>query len=169
MEKTGVPSQVDSATPGEGPSGRVVVLGVTASDAHAVANHLIAYVLRLRGFHVVNLGTCTPVSEFCQALERNPTAEALVIGSLNGHAAEDLAELPGAKARGDVRCPVIVGGNLSVGSRKSADEHARLYALGVDHVLSNITELVELLERLPPRRGVEVAAVSGEVTTDGGW
>jgi methylaspartate mutase sigma subunit len=127
---------------------RKVILGVAASDAHAVANQLIARSLALHGFHVVNLGTCTPVSEFCAAVREHPDAEAVLIGSLNGHVHEDLADLPAAVADGTISCPVIVGGNLSVGSRKTGREAERLHAIGVDHVLEDVTELVPLLDRL---------------------
>jgi len=134
---------------------RVVILGVAASDAHAVANHLIAYLLRTRGFEVVNLGTCTPISEFCAALAEHPQAEAVLIGSLNGHATDDLAELPRARAAGLLDRPVIVGGNLSVGSHKTGVEAERLRALGVDHVLDDPAELPELLDWLRANRSAQ--------------
>ena len=51
------------------PQQRKVILGVAASDSHAVANHLIAHSLRGLGYTVVNLGTCTPVEEFAEAAE----------------------------------------------------------------------------------------------------
>ena len=127
---------------------KLVILGVAASDSHAVANHLIAHVLRSRGYTVINLGTCTPVSEFADACGRHPEAEALLIGSLNGHIHEDLHDLADAKAAGLITCPVIVGGNLSVGSTKETASIQRLYQLGVDHVLDHPDELFPLLERL---------------------
>jgi methylaspartate mutase sigma subunit len=136
------------------------VLGVAASDAHAVANHLIAYSLRANGFDVVNLGTCTPVSEFAEAARKHPDALAVVIGSLNGHVHEDLRDLRLARESGDIGCPVIVGGNLSVGSRKNASDTERLHALGVDHVLTRPEDLHVLLDEIAARRHVpmEVAA-----------
>ncbi|MFE9975197.1 cobalamin-dependent protein [Streptomyces hirsutus] len=127
---------------------RTVVLGVAASDSHAVANHLIAHSLRGLGYHVVNLGTCTAVEEFAEACERYPHAEAVVIGSLNGHVHEDLRGLDQAKRSSRITCPVVVGGNLSVGSHKDASAHDRLYATGVDHILSDAAELPRLLDRL---------------------
>jgi methylaspartate mutase sigma subunit len=132
--------------------GRSVILGVAASDAHAVANHLIAHALRSLGFEIVNLGTCTPVSEFAAACAEHPEAEAVVIGSLNGHAQEDLRDLPAAKASGAIACPVILGGNLSVGSHKEANVAERLHALGVDHILEDPAELPALLDRLRDER-----------------
>ena len=127
---------------------RKVILGVAASDSHAVANHLIAFSLRGLGFDVVNLGTCTPVEEFAQACEEHPDAEAVVIGSLNGHVHEDLRGLAEAKATARINVPVVVGGNLSVGSRKDRAAHDRLYAIGVDHILADPAKLPDLLDGL---------------------
>ncbi|WP_371662754.1 cobalamin-dependent protein [Streptomyces sp. NBC_00280] len=130
---------------------RTVILGVAASDSHVVANHLIAHALRAEGFHVVNLGACTSVAEFAEAHAEHPEAEAVIIGSLNGHAHGDLQDLPAARAAGRLGCPVILGGNLSVGSYKGAADHERLYALGVDVVLSDLDELPATLAELRAR------------------
>ncbi len=129
-----------------------VILGVAASDAHAVANHLIAHSLRECGYEVVNLGTCTPVEEFAVAAEQRPHALALIIGSLNGHIHEDLHDLRAAQKAGRITCPVIVGGNLSVGSHKDDADIKRLYALGVDHLLADSADLPTLLESLESER-----------------
>lgn len=131
---------------------RTVLLGVAASDAHAVANQLICRHLRGHGFHVVNLGVCTPLTEFADALDREPAAEAVVIGSLNGHAYSDLVDLPELRRRGRLRRPVILGGNLSVGAHKQAGDLRRLGALGVDHILHDVAELVPLLDALHATR-----------------
>jgi methylaspartate mutase sigma subunit len=134
------------------PANALVILGVAASDAHAVANHLIAYSLRERGYEVVNLGTCTPVEEFAAAAEQHPHALALIIGSLNGHVHEDLHDLRAAQEAGRITCPVIVGGNLSVGSRKDPADIERLYALGVDHLLADASGLPALLDKIESER-----------------
>lgn len=131
---------------------RSVILAVTASDAHAVANHLIAHTLRSLGFEVVNLGVCTPVSDIVSACAEHPEAEAVVIGSLNGHAQEDLRDLPEARKSGRIPCPVVLGGNLSVGSRKEAADLEKLYALGVDHILGDPDEIPGLLDVLRRER-----------------
>ena len=133
---------------GSEPETRVVILGVAASDSHAVANHLITHGLRDLGFTVVNLGTCTCVNEFAAACAQYPQAEAVLIGSLNGHIHEDLRDLPAARKSGAIPIPVIVGGNLSVGSHKDASAHDRLYALGVDRILEHPDELPDLLDEL---------------------
>jgi methylaspartate mutase sigma subunit len=144
---------------------RVVILGVAASDAHAVANQLIAMMLRQQGFVVINLGVCTPLEEFAEAYRAHPQAEAVLIGSLNGHAYEDLKDLPHLRSTGQLACPIIVGGNLSVGSHKGPETANRLRALGVDHILDTADELSELLNRLADQRGTdcptrELAAVA---------
>ncbi|MGW3726936.1 cobalamin-dependent protein [Streptomyces sp. F001] len=136
---------------------RTVILGVAASDSHAVANQLIAHTLRARGFQVVNLGTCTTVEEFAAAHRGHPDAEAVLIGSLNGHAYEDLRDLPAARARGLLGCPVIVGGNLSVGSHKQSADIERLYALGVHRVLGDAADLPAVLDELAARTSAGAA------------
>ncbi|MGK5532093.1 cobalamin-dependent protein [Streptomyces sp. URMC 129] len=135
------------------PEPPVVILGVAASDAHVVANRLIAFQLRDLGFDVVNLGACTPVAEFVECLAAHPDAVALVIGSVNGHAVEDLTPLRVAKDAGRVPCPVVVGGNLSVGSEADdEDASAALRDLGVDHVLRDVSALPPLLACLAAAR-----------------
>jgi methylaspartate mutase sigma subunit len=143
---------------------RQVILGVAASDAHAVSNQLIAMMLRLRGFVVINLGVCTPLAEFAAAYRANPTAEAVIVASLNGHAYEDLRGLDEFKRSGQIGCPVIVGGNLSVGSHKADNDTARLFEIGVDHVLSDPAELPALLDRIAGRPA-GAAAVSAVATS----
>lgn len=123
--------------------GRLVILGVAASDAHAVANQLIAMRLREDGFLVVNLGVCTPLREFADAFDANPGAEAVIIGSLNGHAYEDLRDLPTLRAAGRLNVPVVAGGNLSAGSGRPA-----LLDLGIDHLVDDPDGLTPLLDSL---------------------
>lgn len=127
---------------------RTVILGVARSDAHSVANQLIALRLRLAGFTVINLGACTPLEEFSDALVGHPDAEAVVIGSVNGHAYDDLKELPSLRAAGRLQCPIILGGNLSVGSEKHGSDRQRLLDLGVDHIVDDIDRLPLLLDLL---------------------
>lgn len=136
---------------------RTVLLGVARSDAHAVANHLIAMELRLAGFEVVNLGACTALEDFADALTAHPSAEAILIGSLNGHAYEDLRDLPALRAAGRLDCPIVLGGNLSVGSHKPEQERDRLYALGIDHIVDDAHEIPLLLDLLVAARSAAVS------------
>lgn len=113
-----------------------VILGVVGSDTHVVANYLVAHMLREDGYRVINLGACTPLVEFMAAYAANPDARAILIGSVNGHAKDDLRELGALKARYGVRCPVILGGNLSVGSHKELGLAEYYQRLGVDLVIT---------------------------------
>lgn len=133
-------------------TGRLVILGVAASDAHAVANQLIAMSLRHDGFIVINLGVCTPLEEFADALDANPGAEAVIIGSLNGHAYEDLRDLPALRAAGRMNAPVVLGGNLAVGGHGTAADRQALADLGVDHIVRDPDGLTPLLDSLHPSR-----------------
>lgn len=125
-----------------------IVMGVAASDAHVVANHLIAMYLRRLGFNVVNLGACTPTEDFMRAASSCDDLVAVVIGSLNGHALDDLADLPTLKLQYQVTAPIVVGGNLSVGAIKSDEVLEKLTALGVDCVLSHPAQLIDALRSL---------------------
>jgi methylaspartate mutase sigma subunit len=127
---------------------RCVILGVAASDAHVVANVLISLELRRRNFSVVNLGPCTPISAVCDAAERHPEAEAVLLGSLNGHAYEDLRDLPWARSERGLDLPVILGGNVCVGTQTRASDLSRLYDLGVTTILSEIDQLFPALDDL---------------------
>ncbi|WP_153529660.1 cobalamin-dependent protein [Sinorhizobium meliloti] len=131
--------------------GRVIILGVAASDCHVVANKLIEYELRASGFNVINLGACTSVDDFVNAFQSHPDADAMVIGSLNGHAYEDLKALRDAKDNLLISCPIIVGGNLGVTRDQAAKTREKLLALGVDYVLEDAAELISLLNQLPRR------------------
>jgi len=137
-----------------------VILGVAASDAHAVANRLIDIALTEAGYQVINLGPCTPVAEFVACLAEHPNALAIAIGSLNGHAVEDLAPLREARDSGKLHCPVIVGGNLTVGGTGRADAIAALGELGVDHVLDDVSELIAALGQLAAERGTALIPVA---------
>ncbi|GAA2531321.1 cobalamin-dependent protein [Pilimelia columellifera] len=135
---------------------RTVILGVTASDAHAVANQLICRQLRSHGFRVINLGVCTPLEEFADAVDAEPTAEAVLIGSVNGHARTDLRDLPALRRQGRLQPPVILGGNLSVGAQKEEADHEHLLALGVDHIVTDVAELLPLLDTLYASQQLEL-------------
>ena len=127
---------------------RKIIIGVAKSDAHAVANQLITMTLREHGYRVINLGVCTPVEAFVEAFRLHPDTEAILIGSLNGHAYDDLYPLKRAKREGAITCPVIIGGNLSIGKEKDARLHDRLRGIGVDYILDGSEEILSLLAAL---------------------
>lgn len=147
-----------------------VVLGVAASDAHVVANHLIAMFLRRQQFDVINLGACTPTEEFMKAASNANNLAAVLIGSLNGHALEDLADLPRLKQRYGITAPILVGGNLSVGAIKSDDVVNALLALGVDMILQHPNQIVKALHILHERadaRAIAAASASANCILEG--
>jgi methylaspartate mutase sigma subunit len=125
-----------------------VVLGVAASDAHVVANHLIAMFLRRQQFEVINLGACTPTEDFMRAASQASDVVAVLIGSLNGHALDDLADLPRLRHQYRIDAPVLVGGNLSVGAIKDDRVVRELQRLGVDMVLQHPRQLIGALRQL---------------------
>src|ERR1700754_4030317 len=127
---------------------RTVVLGVAESDAHAVANKLIDLRLRELGFSVINLGVCTPLADFADAVTEHPQAIAVLIGSVNGHAPTDLRDLPALRAHGRLNRPVIVGGNLTIDPADRPAAKRLLEEFGVDHVLDDVDELEPLLASL---------------------
>lgn len=126
------------------------MLGVAASDPHVVANHLIAMYLRRQRFKVINLGACTPTEEFMKVASEVDDLVAILIGSLNGHARADLADLPEWRARYNVSAPVMVGGNLSVGAIKNDRVIDDLHALGVDMVLRHPRDVMHVLSDRTP-------------------
>lgn len=130
-----------------------VLLGVTRSDAHAVANILIAHHLRRHGYRVVNLGACTPTVDFMKAYRKHPDALAIAIGSMNGHAYKDLADLPRLMQQYNVGCPIILGGNLGIDGQTRHQVEDRFKDLGVTMVLDSPEELLrELLVLREERR-----------------
>lgn len=139
-----------------------VILGVAVSDAHAVANKLIDFMLSDAGFRVINLGPCTPVADFVACFAEHTSAVAVAIGSLNGHAVHDLAPLREAKNNGLLTCPVIVGGNLCVGGTGRDVAAAALRELGVDYVLDDANELIALLSRLAAEHPLAAAYPAAE-------
>jgi methylaspartate mutase sigma subunit len=146
------------AGPSRNGAAPTVILGVAASDAHAVANKLIDMSLTQAGYRVINLGPCTPVADFVACFAAHPHALAVAIGSLNGHAVEDLAPLREAKDRGLLGCPVIIGGNLSVGGTGRDAAAAALREFGADYVLDDAAQLVALLGQLAASRAQAAAA-----------
>jgi methylaspartate mutase sigma subunit len=142
-------SQVNLSLSG-GPD--TVILGVTRSDAHVVANILIAHQLRRHGYHVVNLGACTPTVDFMKAYRKHPDALAIAVGSMNGHAYEDLADLPRLMQQYNVCCPIILGGNLGVSGHTLHQVEDRFKALGITMLLDSPDELIRELQLLREER-----------------
>lgn len=125
-----------------------VILCVAASDAHVVGNHMIAMFLRDNGLDVINLGAATSIEEMMEAYQMNPDVLAIVIGSMNGHAVDDLAGLGNAKRDYQLRCPIFLGGNLSVGSQKTNREVETMLNDGVSEIVSDPEHLLKILKNI---------------------
>lgn len=127
---------------------RKVIIAVAKSDAHVVANRMIHMMLLQEGYDVINLGVCTSVEEIAEACRQHPDAVAVLIGSLNGHASVDLLPLKQAKLKGQIRCPVVLGGNLSVGKEKTENLKNTFHQIGVDYVLDSADQILQTLEEI---------------------
>lgn len=124
-----------------------VILAVCESDSHTVANQLIQWTLENEGYHVSNLGAFISVRDIYKELESQQKVLAILVGSLNGHAVNDLRQLEFYKKKyPDV--PVIFGGNLSVSLIEKEKSMKKLYDLGVDFILDSIDEILPALENL---------------------
>ena len=126
-----------------------VILAGAASDAHVVGLRLAELHLRACGFDVISYGAATPLEEVVIATQAHPAAVAVVIGSVNGHALEDLRGLRELRQSAAIHCPVVLGGNLGCGSQRDhATERHRLKAAGVDIIVDTIEELPDVLSSL---------------------
>ncbi len=130
----------------------LVILGVAESDCHVVANQMIGLYLQGLGFHVINLGVCTSVECFMQTYQMYPAALAIAIGSLNGHAEEDLKELAVLKEAYQVTCPIFLGGNLTVGGLDAPDVESRFLSLGITAIVRSPHLLGQRLDTLRKER-----------------
>jgi methylaspartate mutase sigma subunit len=122
-----------------------IVLAMTESDAHVVGNKLLEVFLDESGFIVNNRGACTPLREVFEEAAKKPTL-AIVLCSQNGHAREDIDGLKELKAEYFIYCPVILGGNLSVGANKVDNLHEQFLTAGIDLITCDFTELKAVLE-----------------------
>ncbi len=142
---------------------KTIILGVAASDAHVVANKLIEKLLVDKGFNVINLGACTTIHEFCHTYAQSESVLAIIIGSLNGHAVNDVTGLDLAKRQYGVTCPVIMGGNLALGNQSNASVLPALTDLGVDIVLDEPHQLIDVLSNLSNLANQNTFGVTHEV------
>ncbi len=126
----------------------IVILAVAPSDVHVVANQIIAAQLRVKGYKVINLGAATPLQEVIETWQSHSDVLAIAIGSVNGHALQDLCDLPKLKQLYQVTCPIIVGGNLSIGAEKDGSEGQKLKDIGVDYILTDVTQFFDILDQL---------------------
>ena len=51
----------------------------------------------------------------------------------------------------EVKCPIVLGGNLSVGSNKAQEDLTRYFDLGITEILANIGQIVPWLNTMSER------------------
>lgn len=126
---------------------RTLILGVIGSDAHVVGITILEHALSAAGFDVVNLGVQTSQSEFVDAA-REHDADAVLVSSLYGHAAQDCAGFHERLAEADLDVVTYVGGNLAVGQDDPEATRERFEAMGFDRVFDAETEPHEAVDAL---------------------
>jgi methylmalonyl-CoA mutase cobalamin-binding subunit len=122
-------------------SGRTVVLGTVASDAHTWNLVYLQLLLEESGHRVVNLGACVPEELFAQACRRH-RPDLVVVSTVNGHGYTEGRRLAGVlraeSAVADV--PVVIGGKLVVDARLTAAQVDALLAAGFSAVFDDRTD-----------------------------
>lgn len=110
---------------------RLALVATTPDDSHVW--NLIGVQLKLeeRGFHVENLGACTPLTELIEAImEQRPAL--LALSSVNGHGAISIRALLAALEEAGLlgRFPIVAGGLLTTDPEQAARAAAELRQLG---------------------------------------
>lgn len=124
-----------------------VLIAMTESDAHVVAIRLLQVFLEENGYQVINLGACVPLTEVVETASKlKPIC--IVLGAQNGHALDDIAPLLPLMQKRAFSCPVLLGGNVSIGSKKSNDSIEKLKTAGVTEIFSSFEDLLDFIEQL---------------------
>lgn len=124
-----------------------VILGVIGSDAHVVGVTILEQALSAAGFDVKNLGVQTSQEEFVAAA-RTHDADAVLVSSLYGHAAQDCEGFHERFAEAGLDVPTYIGGNLSVGQDDWSETRAFFEDLGFSRVFDSETDPEEAVEAL---------------------
>lgn len=111
------------------------LLSTTRSDSHMWNLIFLQAFLEERGFQVVNLGICTPVSHVIAAL-KNEAFDILVISTLNGHGMAEGTDLVHEIRRRHPTLPCVIGGMLTTRPSDEPAASAHLLAAGYDRVYS---------------------------------
>ncbi|WP_323122581.1 hypothetical protein [Burkholderia alba] len=123
----------------------IVVLGGTESDTHVVSLYLAAIMLEEYGYSVINRSCQNPVAELMADAPGHAPVLAYVLCNQNGHALEDLHALRDYKPAG---IPVVLGGHYTLGCNNKQGQQNQLRAVGIDHFVETLEELLPLLDRL---------------------
>lgn len=115
-------------------SKRTVVTGVIGDDVHVVGVRILEYALGEAGFKVVPLGSQVSQKEFVDAAVET-AADAILISSLNGHAAHLVPGLREKCVEAGLKDIVIyVGGYLLVGEMQWEEVEKQFKSMGIDRV-----------------------------------
>ncbi|HEV2636488.1 MAG TPA: cobalamin-dependent protein [Actinocrinis sp.] len=129
----------DHALPGEPlPARGTVVLSSVSSDSHTWNLAYLQLLLEELGWHVVNLGACTPDDIVIDACLRHQP-DLLVISSVNGHGRIDGARLAAAvRRRPELHSvPAIIGGKLGLAGQLAPDQVHGLLEAGFHAVFQD--------------------------------
>ncbi len=91
------------------PRGTVVV-GIVATDRHALPAAMLADLVRSDGFQVLDLGADTPVESFVESALEASRLMAVMVGATMRDLSGGLADTVAALKAADVGAPVLVGG-----------------------------------------------------------
>ena len=109
---------------------KTIVIGVIGADVHAVGNKIIEFVLKNKGYNVVNIGVLSSQEDFINAaIETN--ADLILVSSLYGHGEIDcrgMREKCVEAGIGDI--PLFVGGNIVVGKQDFQEVREKFVKMG---------------------------------------
>ncbi len=109
---------------------KTIVIGVIGADVHAVGNKIIEFVLKNKGYNVVNIGVLSSQEDFINAaIETN--ADLILVSSLYGHGEIDcrgMREKCIEAGIGDI--PLFVGGNIVVGKQDFQEVREKFVKMG---------------------------------------
>lgn len=133
------------------PSGRLVVLTSTPSDAHTWNLVYLQLLCEELGHDVVNLGACVP-TELLVGRTSAILPDAIVVSTVNGHGfAEGLVLARALRAVPATRTALLViGGMLGVGGHDDDARRLELRLAGFDHVLGGAQDVGQLADILAP-------------------
>ncbi len=122
----------------------VVILGTVKGDIHDIGKNLVAVLLKLRGFRVIDLGVDVPPEKFVEAAEKYKP-QIIGLSALLTTAIPSMRETIEALRRAGVKAKIMVGGAAL--SKEIARE------IGADYYAENAVEAVRLAEMIVENGG----------------
>lgn len=130
-----------------------VIIGGTESDTHVVSLYLAALLLAEHGYSVINRTCQNPTMDLVASPGEQLDVLAYVICNQNGHALEDLRDLPSHKP---VSAPIILGGHYALGCHNKLYQQSQLRAVGIDFFAESLADLIPLLIQISLRNTVRM-------------